>query len=92
MSRNPEKATWSTARLGGENRHTLYYGRVALGVIAPVGAAFFAQPYVEHRSKCLPSEAEAKDFLFGLFFPAVTEVSAPAEPLPSTLSAELIPA
>lgn len=81
MSRNAAKAKWETARLGGEDRHTLYYGRQQLGVIAPCGGAFFAQPFVEHRSKSLPTEAEAKAYLMECFFsPAEPEPTPAAEP------------
>lgn len=76
MARNADKANWQTARMGGADRHTLYYGRTQLGVVAPVGDAFFAQPFVEHRSKSLPTAEEAKAYLMECFFPAAE--SAPA--------------
>ena len=79
MARNPDKANWQTARLGGEDRHTLYYGRQQLGVVAPVGEVFFAQPFVEARSKSLPTVEEAKAYLMSAFFPADEPTPPPAD-------------
>lgn len=82
MARNVERSRWELARLGGEDRHTLYYGRQQLGVIVPAQVGFFVQPFVDHRSKILPTLDEAKAYLTTCFFPAAPVAPVhPAEPV-----------